>query len=160
MLVIGIDPGLTGGIALYNSEDKSLIVHDTPTITLDFVKNGKKQKRKEMDLIKTVELIKSFDCKKCYIEKVNAMPGQGVTGVWRFGENYGAYQGILTALDIEIVKIIPQRWKKYFKLSSDKDESLILARQLFINNIKDFKLKKDNGKAEASLIALYGYNNP
>lgn len=160
--VVGIDPGFTGGIAFLNSH--SLFVFDTPTYETEFVKKvkGKQvtKKRNHMDLLKVSNIINEFDVGYAFLELVSARENQGVTGMFRFGENYGQWQGILAGLNIETHLVIPQIWKKHFKLlGKEKYDSLELARELFTGNLSDFKYKKNHGKAEAALIAKYGIDN-
>lgn len=154
--ILGIDPGLSGGLAFYNGTE--LFVYATPVVSVNFVKNGKKAKRNEMDLGQICDLIRSYTPGTAYIEQVNARPGQGVTGMFRFGQNFGQYEGVLAALDISVTKVTPQQWKKIYDLGSEKTASLELARNLFPNNLDSFKLKKHDGLAEASLIAKYGHS--
>lgn len=156
MIVLGIDPGLSGGLAIYDGE--TLIPFSTPVNEVEFVKNGKKQKRKEMDLEHVCEILDKYKPHQAFLEKVTARPGQGVTSMFRFGENFGQFQGILTALGIPVTFVTPQTWKKVFELGSEKNASLELAKTLFEGHDKTFKLKKNDGIAEAALIARYGYD--
>ncbi len=155
--VIGIDPGLSGGLAFYNPEH--LVVFPTPVVQVEFIKKGKKRKRNEMILAVACNHILEFtDIKFAYIEHVAAMGGQGVTSMFRFGQNFGQWQGILGGLRISTGLVRPQAWKKYHNLiGTDKDASLDLARELFPDNLTSFKLKKHDGLAEASLIAKYAW---
>lgn len=160
--VIGIDPGHTGGIAFLN--DESLITYETPTYTVEFMKKVKGKsvirKRNQMDLTKARNIVKEFDVTYAFIEQVTAREGQGVTGMFRFGENFGQWQGILAGIGIEFHLVTPQKWKNHFNLlGKEKYDSLELARELYENNHADFKRKKDHGKAEAALIARYGIDN-
>jgi len=86
------------------------------------------------------------------------MPKQGVASTFTFGEAYGVAKGIFYALNIPIELVTPRRWKKEFDLTSDKNESLDMARMLWPDSDK-FKLKKHDGRAEAALIAMYGYKS-
>jgi hypothetical protein len=98
------------------------------------------------------------DIKYAYIEHVAAMGGQGVTSMFRFGQNFGQWQGILGGLRIPTGLVRPQAWKKYHELiGTDKNASLELARELFPDNLASFRLKKHDGMAEASLIAKYAW---
>ena len=159
--VIGVDPGLKGGIA-FLSEEK-LVVHPTPVIVKSFMKNGKKKTRSEMDLDKVYQIIGEYDGPSmlidcAYLEHVSAMPGQGVTGMFRFGQNFGQWQGVLAGFGIRTVLVRPQTWKAAFGLNRSKTTSLELAREFWPDNSDEsFRLKKHDGLAEASLIAKYGY---
>ena len=154
--ILGIDPGLSGGISFYNGT--ILLTFPTPLLQTQFVKNGKKQTRRVMDLELMVHIINTNQPDKAIIEKVRAMKGQGVSGMFRFGCNYGQYLGILTALSIPYTEVTPQKWKKHFGLDSDKNKSLELARKMFPDNLARFKRKKDDGSAESALIARYEYD--
>lgn len=153
MMICGIDPGLSGGIAFVKNGE--LTVYPTPTYEVEFVKNGKKQKRKEMDLEHVCELLEKHQPDQVILEKVTARPGQGVTSMFRFGQNLGQYQGILQALAIRYTEVTPQTWKKHFDLGSEKYASLELAKVLFEGHDKTFKLKKNDGLAEAALMARF-----
>lgn len=156
MIIAAVDPGLKGGIAFYDDDTGELNTFATPTRKVEFMKGNKKRTRDEMDLTAAVELVKSFVVDEFVIEKVNAMPNQGVTGMFRFGENFGQWQGIAAAATGKPpIFYTPQTWKSHYELSSDKYPSLEKARELFPDNLEDFKLKKHDGKAEASLIARY-----
>lgn len=159
--IIGVDPGLTGGLAFYSPDE--LIVYPTPVNELTFIKSGKKQKRKEMDLDIVRETIVKYDgtdfqIECAYLEHVTARPGQGVTGMFRFGQNLGQWQGLLAGFGIRTVMVRPQTWKAFYGLNRSKDTSLDLARETWPDNAEEsFRLKKHDGMAEAALIAKYGY---
>ena len=160
LFIVGIDPGLKGGIALYKPEE--LIAHRTPTIEVDFVKKGKKTKRADMDLEGARKILNRDDIYHVFLEQVNAMPGQGVTGMFRFGQNLGHWQGLLTGLAIPYTMVRPQVWKRHVGLiGSDKESSIEYARELWPDHAKaEFKYKKaDEGRAEAALIAKYGFDS-
>jgi len=157
MYIVGIDPGLKGGIAFYNPTE--LITHRTPTVSIPFVKKGKKTTRNDMDLVACRELLIT-DVDHVFLEKVSAMPGQGVTGMFRFGQNLGQWQGILTGLGLEYTMVTPQVWKRQAGLiKAAKGDSVELARKIWPLNESDFKYKTaDEGRSEAALIAKYGWD--
>lgn len=161
MFIVGIDPGQSGGIAFYNP--KKLVAFRTPVITENFVKKekgkAKKKTRVSMDLDEARRLLQSEPILQVYLEHVSAMPKQGVTGMFRFGQNLGQWQGLLTGLEIEYVMVRPQVWKKEMGLiGADKGDSVNLARKMFPLNETEFKYKTaDEGRAEAALIAMYGW---
>lgn len=160
--VIGIDPGHTGAIAFLN--EQTLHTFETPTYTVEFVKKVKgktvTRKRNQMNIPKARDIIREFDIEYAFIEQVTAREGQGVTGMFRFGENFGQWQGLLTGLNIPYYLVTPQKWKAHFGLlGKEKYDSLELAKELYENNQPDFKRKKDHGRAEAALIARYGIEN-
>lgn len=155
---IGIDPGLSGGIAFYRPGE--IFTYVTPTIKVEFTKSGKKRLRKIMDLDAVINIVKSHTAEVAFLEQVNAMPNQGVTGIFRFGQNLGQWEGILISAGLEVVHVRPQKWKKFFGLSRNKEDSFDEARRLFPNNHSEFKRKTvDEGRVEAALIAYYGNND-
>ena len=143
-MILGIDPGLDGGIAILNGSSIELL-ETIPTETKGgFIK-------RQVDAQKLSNILRVYPDLICYLEGVSSRPGQGVASVFSFGDTYGAIRGVLGALNIPTYTVIPSRWKKELKISS-KDDSLEAAFALF--NVK-FK-KKDHNIAEALLIAHYG----
>jgi crossover junction endodeoxyribonuclease RuvC len=149
--VIGIDPGLTGAIAVIHTKDGYSELYDMPLIEVG--------KKKTISLQETSNIIKNhvFGFRViAFIEKVGARPGQGVTSMFHFGKSYGAMLGILAALGVPYVEIAPQTWKKEMlqDMAKDKDASRYKAQTLFPEH--DFNLKKHHGRADAILIAEAG----
>lgn len=152
-LVVGIDPGLTGAVAFYDTEKKELqSVHDMPTTPVELAK------------LVTVQLL-LYGIRYAVVEEVSAMSytdkegkkrGQGAVASFTFGEGFGVIQGVLGALDIPIVFTRPSVWKTLLSLDSDKNKSRVLAIQKFRSHAELFKRKKDDGRAEAALLALFG----
>ncbi|MGN1300855.1 MAG: hypothetical protein ACI4VC_05880 [Clostridia bacterium] len=143
MIYIGIDPGKNGGIAVINDSDNSV---DTYTFS---------EERIVAELL--IRYILKQDC-KCVLEKVNAMPGQGVVSMFNFGQNYGFIQGVLKAYNIPFELVPPQKWKKEFSVTSDKNTSIEVCKRLFphVNLKATERCKKDHdGMAEALLMAEY-----
>ena len=158
MFIVGIDPGLKGGIALYTPTQ--LFAFRTPIVKTPYVKKGKKTTRDDMDLEECRIMLQRGDITHVFLEQVSAMPGQGVTGMFRFGQNLGQWQGLLTGLGLPFTMVRPQVWKKGAGLiGSDKESSIELAREQWPDHAPStFKYKKaDEGRAEAALIALHGY---
>jgi crossover junction endodeoxyribonuclease RuvC len=153
MRVIGIDPGLSGAIAIINGTD-SLTVFDMPTITVE--RNGKaKRQVSASELALILKTAKSDDC-HVFVEKVSAMAGQGVTSVFSFGRSFGMIEGILAALHMPVTYVAPATWVKAVHRGAGKDASRSRAMELFPDNQADFKLKKFDGRADAALIAYWG----
>ena len=151
MIFIGIDPGITGAVAIINGN--SVILHDTPTIQ---TKNGKKTKTEFMPSEMADILAAQKSC-HVFIEKVGAMPGQGVTSMFSLGKGYGIWIGIIAALKIPHTFTTPQAWKKHLMQGmKDKDAARIRAQQLYPSATKELSRKKDTGRADALLIAAYG----
>ncbi len=151
MMLIGIDPGYSGAITLYWPATGEIEVHDMPT--LKDVKG-----RAVLDLHSILQILEpeGDGQRAAYIEQVSAMPGQGVTSMFRFGEQYGALQMALAATKTPTHYVTPAVWKKHFGLSREKGVSRGLAMQRFPAFAETFKRVKDDGRAEATLIALYG----
>ncbi len=153
MIIIGIDPGLSGAIAiLQNNKVKSIF--DTPVMS-----EGKKNKR-QLNSAQMVKLIKSniSDVEETVVvvEHVNAMPGQGVTSMFNFGQTFGAIKGICAAIGLPIFFVRPAKWKKHFELiNSSKDASRTKAIEMYPAISDQLSKKKDVNKADAILIARY-----
>ena len=148
---LGIDVGLNGAIALI--QDGELIgVVDMPTVTLD--RNGKA--KRQVSVPELVQIVKDFDPTEAFVEKVFAMAGQGVTSVFSFGRSLGVVEGVLTTLKIKTTLMTPQTWQKGLGVTGGKDGSRARAMELFPEQMAQFKRVKDDGRADAALIALWG----
>lgn len=152
-MILGIDPGINGGMAFIGGDEIHL--YNTPTVKVPYVRKGKKSTRLELDLKRIAELVKLHNPTIAVIEKVAARPGQGTTSMFRFGQSFGQVEGVLAGREVETIYVTPRTWKKYFSLTKDKDDSLNLARTLFPAYNKVWKFKKNNGVAEAALLARY-----
>jgi crossover junction endodeoxyribonuclease RuvC len=157
MLIIGIDPGLAGAIAFHHTEGGGLTVEDLPTFR---VTRGGKDKRdlNAAGLAQMIEFAIQGKQVKAYVEQVGSMPGQGVSSVFAFGKTFGTILGVLAANYIETELVAPATWKRVMgiKSGSGKDVSRQRATQAFPNKAGLFARVKDDGRAEAALIALYG----
>ena len=155
MLIIGIDPGISGSICfLKDGEIKDVV--DMPTM-IDGKKN-KKQVNGSQIFNEISEKIKNMDKKniKVVIEHVTAMPGQGVTSMFNFGQSFGILKGICSAMQLSVYFVRPAKWKKYFNLiNSEKDASRTRAIEIFPYYSSHLSRKKDSNKADAILIACY-----
>ena len=150
MLIYGVDPGFTGAVSIYDTELNSLIVHDIPVI--------KSPKGKTLiNLPKLLSILGNGQNRLSLaaVELVSAMPNQCVSSRFRFGQGFGQLEMALVASALPLKYVRPQQWKKYFGLTKDKNQSRELAMERFPNNADLFKRKKDDGRAEAALIALY-----
>ena len=153
MKIIGIDPGLSGAIAvLDNSKIKEIF-------NMPVMAEGKKNKR-QLNSAQLVKLIKGFIEKGeetiVVVEQVNAMPGQGVTSMFNFGQTFGAIKGICAALELPIFFVRPAKWKKHFDLiNSSKDSSRTKAIEMYPQFSDQLSKKKDVNKSDAILIARF-----
>ena len=153
MRIIGIDPGLSGGIAILDNS-KVVELFDMPVMP-----DGKKNKRQLNSalLVKLIkDNIKNLEDTVMVVEQVNAMPGQGVTSMFNFGQTFGAIKGICAALGIPIFLVRPAKWKKHFELiNSSKDSSRTKAIEMYPSISEQLSKKKDVNKSDAILIARY-----
>ncbi len=157
MIVIGIDPGISGSICFFEN-GKILDVIEMPTMT-----EGKKNKRQVNgaqiynEISKKINLIKNPDV-RVVIEQVSAMPGQGVTSMFNFGQSFGILKGICSAMQLPMFFVRPAKWKKYFNLiNSEKDASRTRVIEIFPYFSSQLSKKKDSNKADAILIASFYY---
>jgi crossover junction endodeoxyribonuclease RuvC len=154
--ILGIDPGLTGAIAAYHPGTENLIVEDVPTLRLPKGKTTKAY----VDLMALGRII---DClvegeppPVVYIERVGSMPGQGIASSFDFGRTTGILQGVCAAHFLRIEQVTPQVWKKALKVPASKDGARARASQIFPRYASFWARAKDDGRAEAALIAFYG----
>ena len=153
MIIIGIDPGISGAICILENR-KVLEVYETPTMI-----DGKKNKR-QVNGAQVTNIIKERlnENKEVVVvvEHVNAMPGQGVTSMFNFGQSFGVIKGICSALSIPIYFVRPTKWKKYFNLiKTNKDASRTKVIEVYPEISSKLSRKKDANKADAILIARY-----
>ena len=153
MKIVGIDPGLSGAIAVLE-EKKVLALFDMPVMS-----EGKKNKNQlnSAQLVNILkENIKDGEDIAVVVEQVNAMPGQGVTSMFNFGQTFGAIKGICASLELPIFYVRPAKWKKHFDLiNSSKDASRTKVIEMYPAISDRLKKKKDVNKADAILIARY-----
>jgi len=157
MLIIGIDPGISGSICFFEN-GRILEVVEMPTMT-----DGKKNKRQVNGSQIYNEIKKKInntekDDVRVVIEQVAAMPGQGVTSMFNFGQSFGILKGICSAMQLPMYFVRPTKWKKYFGLiNSEKDASRTRAIEMFPYFSSHLSKKKDSNKADAILIASFYY---
>ena len=155
MLIIGIDPGISGSICFLDN-GKILDVIEMPIMT-DGKKN-KKQVNGSQVYNEVTKRIKQFEKNqiRVVIEHVSAMPGQGVTSMFNFGQSFGILKGICTAMQLPMYFVRPAKWKKYFNLlNSEKDASRTKTIEIFPYFSSQLSRKKDSNKADAILIASF-----
>ena len=157
MLIIAIDPGISGSICFFK-DGKILEVIEMPTMT-----EGKKNKKQ----VNGAQIYNEISAKingiekhniRVIIEQVSAMPGQGVTSMFNFGQSFGILKGICSAMRLPMFFIRPAKWKKYFSLiNSEKDASRTKAIEMFPYFSSQLSKKKDSNKADAILISSFYY---
>tara|TARA_E500000331_G_scaffold293424_1_gene290681 strand:- start:8 stop:487 length:480 start_codon:yes stop_codon:yes gene_type:complete len=153
MIIIGVDPGINGAISIVENK-KILEVYDTPTMI-----DGKKNKR-QINSAQVSNIFKErLNLNKeviVVVEQVNAMPGQGVTSMFNFGQSFGVIKGICAALKLPIHFVRPAKWKKHFNLiKTNKDASRTKVIESYPEISSKLHRKKDSNRADAILIALY-----
>ena len=155
MFIIGIDPGISGSICFFEN-GKILDVIEMPTMN-----EGKKNKRQVNgaqiynEISKRIIKVENQNI-RVVVEQVSAMPGQGVTSMFNFGQSFGIIKGICSAMQLPIYFVRPAKWKKYFNLiNSEKDASRTRAIEIFPYFSSQLTKKKDSNKADAILIASF-----
>ena len=153
MKVIGIDTGLSGAIAIIENK-RVLGIFDMPVMA-----EGKKNKR-QLNSAQLVNIIRENTNNNeeitVVVEQVNAMPGQGVTSMFNFGQTFGAIKGVCAALELPIYFVRPTKWKKHFELiNSSKDSSRTKVIEMYPSLSSQLSKKKDVNKSDAILIARY-----
>ena len=157
MLIIGIDPGISGSICFFE-DGKILEVIEMP-VMIDGKKNKKQVNGAQIynEFSKRINK-KQDDEVRVVIEQVSAMPGQGVTSMFNFGQSFGILKGICSAMQLPMFFVRPAKWKKYFNLiNSQKDASRTRAIEIFPYFSTQLSKKKDSNKADAILIASFYY---
>ena len=157
MLIIGIDPGISGSVCFFE-DGKILQVIEMPTMI-----DGKKKKRQVNgsqiynEIFKRINEFEKQNV-RVVIEQVSAMPGQGVTSMFNFGQSFGILKGICSAMQLPMYFVRPAKWKKHYNLiNSDKDASRTRAIEIFPYFSSHLSKKKDSNKADAILIANFYY---
>ena len=158
MLIIGIDPGISGAICFFEEGQIKEII-EMPTMA-----DGKKNKRQingpqtYNEIYSRITKVSKSDI-TVVIEQVSAMPGQGVTSMFNFGQSFGVLKGICSAMQLSMQFVRPAKWKKYFGLiKAEKDASRTKVIEIFPYISSKLSRKKDSNKADAILIASFFYN--
>ena len=157
MLIIGIDPGITGAICFFEDGELKDVI-DMPTMA-----SGNKNKKQinGSQIFNEISLrIKNYQSENInvVVEQVSAMPGQGVTSMFNFGQSFGVIKGVCAAMQLPIYFVRPAKWKRYFNLiNSEKDASRTRAIEIFPYFSSQLSKKKDSNKADAILIASFYY---
>jgi crossover junction endodeoxyribonuclease RuvC len=148
--VIGIDPGISGAIAVFEG-GKLVNVIDMPTLEVD---SGKTKKR-HISAVSLCNYLTVFSNAHVVIEKVGAMPGQGVSSMFNFGRSAGIIEGVVAAMHFPSTYVTPATWTKALGRAAGKDASRMRAMELFPSKADLFKRAKDDGRADAALIAYW-----
>jgi crossover junction endodeoxyribonuclease RuvC len=147
--ILGIDPGLSGALAFLRSD--GLVIHDMPTLTA-----GKKREIDEIELARLIDAAGPID--HAFLEQVGTRPGEGAVGAFAFGRGYGLIRGILRAHFVPIINVTPAKWQRDLgiKTGAGKDAARAMAKERFQHQAGLFARVKDDGRADAALIALWG----
>jgi crossover junction endodeoxyribonuclease RuvC len=148
--ILGIDPGLSGALALLDI-DGSLEVVDMPTLQL---------KKRVIDEYALARIIDNWSSRvrEVWLEQVATRPGEGAVGAFTFGRGYGLLRGICAANFLTIIDVTPQTWKRALRVPAEKDGARAAASRVFPRHADQWARVKDDGRAEAALIARHGMN--
>ena len=153
--VIGIDPGINGAIAIFENGQLDAVI-DMPTLEMD---SGKTKKR-HISAIGLVRILETWTLVSdgqahIVIEKVGALPGNGSVSMFNFGRSAGIIEGVVAALRMPYTYVTPATWTKAVGRATGKDASRMRAMELFPSKAELFKRAKDDGRADAALIAYW-----
>ena len=151
MRILGVDPGGGGALALLDISGELLAVEDMPVF---WVQRGKREKP-EVNAFGVIALMDEWKPDVCWLEKVGGMTGESASAAFNFGRAAGVIEGVMKSKGIRFEEIAPQVWKVKMKIRG-KDAARQRASNLWIPWAPSFARKKDDGRAEASLIAEYG----
>lgn len=147
-MIVGIDPGKTGALAFVDQDGLLAAVIDMPVVD------------KVVSAALVAQAIRTWGPSSAAVELVHSMPGQGVASSFGFGRSYGVVLGVLGALDLPVVHVAPTVWKRGYHLGADKEKARRLAIDLWPKDAGLFARVKDDGRAEAALIALWAVRQP
>jgi crossover junction endodeoxyribonuclease RuvC len=160
-LVIGIDPGITGALALVQASGSVLRLMDVKDVPTASAKvNG--SNKSHVILPGLVDILRDWTdlpfatSVEVFLEEVHAMPGQGVTSMFRFGHVAGAIEGVCAGMGLAVTTIRPREWQTIARVRKDPDAGRLRASQLFPAMSSLFTRKKDHNRADAALIAYAG----
>lgn len=149
-LIAGIDPGLTGAI-VWSKDGRIIYAKDMPVMAKLTGKGN------QVNPVELARLLQLYPAAIAYVEKVHAMPEQGVSSVFQFGHGVGIIHGVLAALHIPMTLVTPMKWKRHCGIvgkSKDAARSLAITNHPYIAN--ELSRKKDIGRADAICICDYG----
>ena len=151
-MILGVDPGINGALVFFDVDRGRLEIHDMPTI----VGSGTGRRSVNEAAVGLLVRSRADGLRHAYVERVAAMPGQGVSSMFSFGRSYGVILGVLAALTVPVTLVQPQRWKAALSVPAAKDGARARASQLLPAFASQWPLVKHDGRAEAALIAYYG----
>lgn len=153
--ILAIDPGLSGAVAVYWPATGAVQIHDMPTVQAG---KGKTSKRiiDIQALARIIDDLNKDAITHCYLEQVGTRPGEGAVGAFSFGEGVGIIRGILAANFIPVTRIAPSVWKKALGVPAAKDGARARASELLPRHAGQWARVKDDGRAEAAMLGIYG----
>lgn len=151
--IIAVDPGINGAIAILERSGELVQVFEMPSV--EVIVGGKAKRRVSPEMLAAELRLYNVSGTVAIIEQVGAMPGQGVSSMFAFGEAFGLVKGVLAGMTIPFQTITPGKWKKALNLNAGKDASRAKAAALFPEHAGEFKRVRDDGKAESVLIAYW-----
>ncbi len=147
-MIVGIDPGMSGAIAWLSDAGHLIETRDMPT--------GKINGKSEMIPAALADMLRQRNATHAFVERVASRPGAGVASSFNFGRGYGQIEGVLAALGVPVTLVTPAKWKAGLRLPADKSAARLRAAQLWPGLAGTFARVKDDGRAEAALLGLYG----
>lgn len=153
MNIIGIDPGISGAISFFRSGALQS-VSDLPVVEVS-VGKGKRKQLVPASLASLLDHLTGAPT-RAYLEQVASRPGEGAVGAFSFGRGFGQIEGVLAAMEIPYTLVPPGKWKKALGVNADKGDARMRASREFPSFAPQFARVKDDGRAEAALIGLYG----
>lgn len=150
--ILGVDPGASGALSCYCTKTELLEIYDMPVVE---VKRGQRNV-KQVNAPMLASLIKEISPNRAYVEAVHAMPGQGVSSMFAFGRALGVIEGSLAGLGVPFTLVSPREWTAAMRVKGGKDGSRNRAAELFPRHANLFSRVKDDGRADATLIAVFG----
>lgn len=155
MILCGIDPGLGGAVAFYDPATADSAIYDTPVLT---VARGK-TKRRDLDGHALLRLLVEYAPGHCFLEQAQAMPKQSAYATGIFFQVYGEIRGLLIGRGVPMTIVHPATWKRALGVPAGKDGARARASQLLPEAAWQWPLKKHDGRAEAAMLVLYGYQS-
>ncbi len=150
-MIIGIDPGVTGAVAVVSPTGELIAVVDIPVMAKG---KGKSKVKNQVNAAELAEIVRRVGPTAAFVERVSSMPGQGVASMFSMGDTFGCIRGVLAAIGVPVHIVTPQKWKKHYSLGADKEIARAKAIELYPQ--APLSRKRDQNRAEALLIARYG----
>ena len=150
--VVGIDPGASGALAFFDPDGGELCIHDMPVLVVK--RNGKLKREVSTPIV--ASLLRKYEPTHAYLELVGARPGQGVSSMYAFGRSVGMLEGCLGAMMVPVSLVSPQKWQKFTATRGGKGGARLRAAELYPAYAALFARAKDDGRADAALIAWWG----